>query len=71
LGLLPRQLHTVDVDEQCGEFFFSSPIDPFDLSKDWADQTTIKPPPAVINGGVNTSMAPADTVGPGSRTDSS
>ena len=24
-----------------GEFFFSSPIDPFDLSKDWAAPTTI------------------------------
>ena len=35
LGPLPGVLHAVEVDEQRGEFFFSQPIDPFDLSKDW------------------------------------
>jgi hypothetical protein len=43
-----------------GEFFFSSPIDPFDLSKDWGrsddDQHRL-----VVNGAVHSSMEPATT----------
>jgi hypothetical protein len=42
-----------------GEFFFSSPIDPFDLSKDWARSDNDRRHTFVVSGGVNTSMAPA------------
>ena len=44
-----------------GEFFFSSPIDPFDLSKDWARSDDDQRHRLMINGAVQTSMAPATT----------
>ncbi len=42
-----------------GENFFSSPIDPFDLSKDWGRSDDDQRHRLVFTGGVNTSMAPA------------
>ena len=44
-----------------GEFFFSSPIDPFDLSKDWGRSDDDQRHRLVVSGAVNTSMAPAET----------
>jgi len=44
-----------------GEFFFSGPIDPFDLSKDWGRADNDRRHLFVFSGGVNTSMAPATT----------
>ncbi len=44
-----------------GENFFSSPIDPFDLSKDWGRSDDDQRHRLVINGSVNSSMAPATT----------
>jgi Carboxypeptidase regulatory-like domain/TonB dependent receptor len=44
-----------------GEFFFSSPIDPFDLSKDWGRSDDDQRHRLVIHGAVQTSMAPAAT----------
>ena len=44
-----------------GEAFFSSPVDPFDLSKDWGRSDDDQRHRLVINGTVNTSMAPATT----------
>jgi TonB dependent receptor-like, beta-barrel len=44
-----------------GEAFFSSPIDPFDLSKDWGRSDDDQRHRLVIHGAVNTSMAPATT----------
>ena len=52
-----------------GEFFFSSPIDPFDLSKDWGRSDDDQRHRLVISGGVNSPMAPARTRGKRSRTD--
>jgi hypothetical protein len=46
-----------------GEFFFSAPIDPFDLSKDWGRSDDDQRHRLVINGTVHTSMAPARTAG--------
>lgn len=45
-----------------GEFFFSGPVDPFDLSKDWGRSDNDRRHTFVFSGGVNTSMAPAATV---------
>jgi hypothetical protein len=45
-----------------GEFFFSSPIDPFDLSKDWGRSDDDQRHRLVVNGTVNTSNAPAQTL---------
>ena len=45
-----------------GEFFFSGPIDPFDLSKDWGRSDNDRRHLLVVSGGVNTSMAPTTTV---------
>jgi outer membrane receptor protein involved in Fe transport len=45
-----------------GEFFFSSPIDPFDLSKDWGRSDDDQRHRLVINGAVHSSMEPATTV---------
>ena len=45
-----------------GEAFFSSPVDPFDLSKDWGRSDDDQRHRLVINGTVNTSLAPATTV---------
>ena len=44
-----------------GENFFSSPIDPFDLSKDWGRSDDDQRHRFVVNGAVNTSMEPAQT----------
>lgn len=45
-----------------GESFFSSPIDPFDLSKDWGRSDDDQRHRLVLSGSVNSSMAPAQTV---------
>jgi len=42
-----------------GEFFFSQPIDPFDLSKDWGRSDDDQRHRLVVNGAVNTPMTPA------------
>ena len=42
-----------------GENFFSSPIDPFDLSKDWGRSDDDQRHRLVLTGGVNTSLEPA------------
>jgi hypothetical protein len=44
-----------------GEFFFSSPIDPFDLSKDWGRSDDDQRHRLVVHGSVNSSMEPATT----------
>jgi len=44
-----------------GEFFFSQPIDPFDLSKECGRSDDDQRHRLVINGAVQTSMAPAAT----------
>ena len=44
-----------------GEAFFSSPIDPNDISKDWGRSDDDQRHRLVINGAVNTPMAPAQT----------
>jgi len=44
-----------------GEFFFSSPIDPSDLSKDWGRSDDDQRHRLVISGAVHTSMEPATT----------
>src|SRR4029079_11242977 len=38
-----------------GEFFFSSPIDPFDLDKDWGRSDDDQRHRVVVNGNVNVS----------------
>jgi hypothetical protein len=45
-----------------GEFFFSSPIDPFDLSKDWGRSDDDQRHRLVVFGSLQTSTAPAKTV---------
>jgi len=45
-----------------GEFFFSSPIDPFDLSKDWGRSDNDQRHRLVVSGAVQTSSSPATTV---------
>jgi hypothetical protein len=45
-----------------GEAFFSSPIDPFDLSKDWGRSDGDQRHRLVLNGSVNTSMEAATTM---------
>jgi hypothetical protein len=45
-----------------GEFFFSSPIDPTDLSKDWGRSDNDQRHKLVVNGTVNTPAAPADSL---------
>jgi hypothetical protein len=44
-----------------GEFFFSSPIDPTDLSKDWGRSDNDQRHRLVLNGALQTSMEPADS----------
>ncbi len=44
-----------------GEFFFSSPIDPLDLSKDWGRSDDDQRHRLVINGALHSSMEPATT----------
>jgi hypothetical protein len=45
-----------------GEFFFSQPIDPFDLSKDWGRSDDDQRHRLVVHGALQTSMAPAATL---------
>ncbi len=42
-----------------GEFFFSSPINPLDVSKDWGRSDDDQRHRLVINGAVNTPREPA------------
>jgi hypothetical protein len=51
----------VEGDERSWQFFFSSPIDPFDLSKDWARSDNDRRHRLVLNGAVQSSMEPATT----------
>jgi hypothetical protein len=44
-----------------GEFFFSSPIDPFDINKDWGRSDDDQRHRLVINGAINSPMGPAQT----------
>jgi hypothetical protein len=44
-----------------GEAFFSSPIDPFDIDKDWARSDDDQRHRLVVTGTINTSTAPAAT----------
>lgn len=44
-----------------GEFFFSSPIDPFDVSKDWGRSDSDQRHRLTINGSINTSTERATT----------
>ena len=48
--------------DDVGENFFSSPIDPFDISKDWGRSDDDQRHRLVLYGSVNSSMAPAATV---------
>jgi hypothetical protein len=48
--------------DNVGEFFFSSPIDPFDLSKDWGRSDDDQRHRLVLNGAINSSMEPAQTL---------
>ena len=48
--------------DNVGEFFFSSPIDPFDLSKDSGRSDDDQRHRLVMNGSVNSSMEPASTL---------
>lgn len=43
-----------------GENFFSSPIDPFDLSKDWSRSDDDQRHRLVVSGAINSPMTPAD-----------
>ena len=61
MGQLPRLLHASKSMNNVGEVFFSSPIDPFDLSKDWGRSDDDQRHRLVVNGAVNTSMEPATT----------
>jgi hypothetical protein len=45
-----------------GEFFFSSPIDPFDLSKDWGRADDDQRHRLVINGALHAPTGPATTL---------
>jgi hypothetical protein len=45
-----------------GEFFFSSPIDPLDLSKDWGRSDNDQRHRLVVSGAIQTSTAPAETM---------
>jgi len=48
--------------DDVGEFFFSSPIDPFDLSKDWGRSDDDQRHRLVVNGVINSPATPARTV---------
>jgi hypothetical protein len=48
--------------DNVSEFFFSSPIDPFDLSKDSGRSDDDQRHRLVLNGSINSSMAPASTL---------
>ena len=45
-----------------GEFFFSSPIDPFDVNKDWGRSDDDQRHRLVVNGSLNTPTTPAETL---------
>ena len=47
--------------DNVGEFFFSSPIDPFDLSKDWGRSDDDQRHRLVLNATLNSPMGPAST----------
>jgi len=47
--------------DDVGEFFFSSPIDPFDLSKDWGRSDDDQRHRLVLNGAIHSSLDPART----------
>jgi len=47
--------------DNVGEFFFSSPIDPTNLSKDWSRADDDQRHRLVINGAINTPTGPAQT----------
>ena len=47
--------------DDVGEFFLSSPIDPFDISKDWGRSDDDQRHRLVVNGAVSSSMEPART----------
>jgi hypothetical protein len=47
--------------DNVGEFFFSSPIDPFDLSKDWGRSDDDQRHRLVLNGAINSPTTPART----------
>jgi hypothetical protein len=48
--------------DNVGEFFFSSPIDPFDLSKDWARSDDDQRHRLVVNGSVASPQTPGRTL---------
>ena len=48
--------------DDVGEFFFSSPIDPFDLSKDWGRSDDDQRHRLVVNGAINSPAGPARTL---------
>lgn len=50
-------------EDNVGQFFFSSPIDPLDLSKDWGRSDNDRRHTLTVNGTIQTSMAPAITIG--------
>jgi outer membrane receptor protein involved in Fe transport len=47
--------------DDVGQFFFSSPIDPTDISKDWSRSDNDQRHRLVVNGAVQTSSDPAET----------
>ena len=49
-------------ENNVGEFFFSSPIDPFDLEKDWGRSDDDQRHRLVVHAAVNTSTAPGTTL---------
>jgi Carboxypeptidase regulatory-like domain/TonB dependent receptor len=49
-------------ENNVGEFFFSGPVDPYDLAKDWGRSDNDRRHLFVFSGGVNSSMAPATTL---------
>ena len=57
-----RMSYTLSKSENnLGEFFFSSPIDPFDLAKDWGRSDNDQRHRLVVSGSVSTSHEPAST----------
>ena len=48
--------------DNVGEFFFSSPIDPFDLNRDWGRSDDDQRHRLVVNAAVNSPTSPAQTV---------
>ena len=45
-----------------GEFFFSSPINPTDLSKDWGRSDNDQRHRLVLNGSIHSSLEPAEGI---------